>query len=105
MRVLSALRPGHWIGIGLVAALIASGAWTNVFGLLGGDTSKAKRFDSCLQGHGVNVAALVTTVGNPAILLNGAKATDQTIHEAAKNGKIKNGEARTILACVRRVAH
>jgi hypothetical protein len=104
MSALSALRPGHWIGIGLVAALLASGAWTNAFGLLGGNASEAKRLDSCLQDHGLSPAALVTS-GNPATLLNGAKATDQLIRRAAKNGRIKNSEANTILACLRRVAH
>lgn len=105
MSALSALRPGHWIGIGLVAALIASGAWTNIFGLLGGNTSEANRLNSCLQNHGVNVASLVTSVGNPATLLNGAHATNQLIHQAAKSGRIKNSEANTVLGCVRRVAH
>ena len=105
MSVLSALRPGHWIGIGLVAALVASGAWTNAFGLLGGNTSEAKRLNSCLENHGLSPAALLTSVGNPATLLNGAKATNQLIHRAAENGRIKNGEANTVLGCVRRVAH
>jgi len=105
VSALSALRPGHWIGIGLIAALLATGAWTNVFGVLGGNTSQAKRLNSCLQNHGVNLAALATSVGNPATLLNGAKATNQAIHQAAKNGQIKNSEANTILTCVRRVAH
>lgn len=105
MSALSALRPGHWIGIGLVAALLASGAWTNAFGLLGGNTSQAKRLNSCLQNHGVNIAALVTSVGNPATLLNGAKATNQLIHHAAKNGQIQNSEANTVLNCVRRAGH
>jgi hypothetical protein len=105
MSALSALRPGHWIGIGLVAALVASGAWTNAFGLLGGNTTQANRLNSCLQNHGVNVAALVTSVGNPATLLSGAKATNQLIHQAAKNGRIKNGEEKAVLSCVRRVTH
>lgn len=105
MPALSALRPGHWIGIGLVAALLASGAWTNAFGLLGGNTTEAKRLNSCLQNHGVNVAALVASVGNPTTLLSGAKATDQLIHHAANKGQIKNSEERTVLSCVRRVAH
>jgi hypothetical protein len=104
MSALSALRPGHWIGIGLVAALLASGAWTNAFGLLGGNTSEAKRLDSCLEHHGLSPAALVTSVGNPATLLNGARATDQLIHRAAKNGKLKNGEANTVLVCLRKAA-
>jgi hypothetical protein len=102
--VLSALRPGHWIGIGLIAVLLASGAWTNVFGLLGGNISEAKRLNSCLQNHGLSPAALVTSVGNPATLLNGAKATNQLIHRAAKNGQIKNSKAKTVLGCVRHAA-
>lgn len=105
MGALGALRPGHWIGIGLVATLLATGAWTNVFGLLGGNTSQAHRLNSCLQNHGVDMATLATRVGNPATLLNGAKATNQAIHQAAKHGRIKNSEVSTVLGCVRRVAH
>ena len=105
MSALSALRPGHWIGIGLVAALVASGAWTNAFGLIGGNASQAKRLNSCLGNHGVNVASLVTSVGNPTTLLSGAKATNQLIHHAAKNGQLKNGEANIVLTCLHRVDH
>jgi len=105
MSVLSTLRPGHWIGLGLVAALIATGAWTNVFGLLGGNTSQAKRLTSCLEHHGVDMTSLVTSVGNPATLMRGAKDTDQVIHQAAKKGEIKNGDARLIMTCMHRVAH
>ncbi|MGA8217783.1 MAG: hypothetical protein WB771_04395 [Solirubrobacterales bacterium] len=104
MSALSALRPGHWIGIGLIAALVASGAWTNAFGLLGGNATEAKQLNSCLQHHGVSMAAVVTSVGNPATLLGGAKATNQLIHHAARNGRIKNPEANVLLACLRRVA-
>lgn len=104
MAALSALRPGHWIGIGLVAALIASGAWTNVFGLLGGNASAAKRLDACLENHGASPASLVGSVGNPTALLSGAKATDALIRKAAKKGKLKNSEANTILSCLRRVS-
>ncbi len=105
MSVLSALRPGHWIGIGLVAALVASGAWTSAFGVLGGNASQAKRLSSCLEHHDISLAALMTGGGNPTALLQGAKATNQLIHQAAKKGRIKNGEANTVLGCVRRVAH
>ena len=105
MSALSALRPGHWIGIGLIAALVASGAWTNAFGLLGGNATQAKRLTTCLQHHGLSPASLFTSVGNPTVLLQGAKATNQVIHSAAKNKKISNPEANVILGCVRRVAH
>jgi hypothetical protein len=102
---LSALRPGHWIGVGLVAALIATGAWTDAFGLLGGNSTEAKQLTSCLERHGVNMTALVTSVGNPATLLRGAKDTNQVIHQAAKRGKIKNGDANLVMTCLHHVAH
>lgn len=105
MSVLRALRPVHWIGVGLIAAVIATGAWTNVLGLLGGNTSEAKRLTSCLQHHGVNVASLAASVGNPATLLNGARALNQEIHSASKNGQLKGSEADAVTSCVRRLAH
>jgi hypothetical protein len=46
----------------------------------------------------------VTSVGGPQALLSGAKATDALIHHAAKNGKLKNGEANAIVTCLRRVS-
>jgi hypothetical protein len=105
VSALSALRPGHWIGIGLIAALLASGAWTNAFGLLGGNTSQAKRLNTCLEHHGLSPASLLTSVGNPTVLLQGAKATNQLIHSASKRGRINNNQANIVLGCVRRVAH
>jgi hypothetical protein len=105
VSALGALRPVHWIGIGLIAAVIATGAWTNVLGLLGGNTSEAKRLSSCLQHHGVNVASLATSIGNPVTLLNGARALDQEIHGASKRGKLKGSEANAVTSCVRRLAH
>ena len=105
MSALSALRPGHWIGIGLVAALIATGAWTNIFGLLGGNASEAKRLNSCLHNHGVDVAALATSAGGPATLINGGKAVDQAIKQSASNGQIKHSQVSDVLGCLHRVAH
>jgi hypothetical protein len=104
MGALSALRPGHWIGVGLVAALIATGAWTNIFGLLGGNASEAKRLTSCLQHHGVNVASLATSVGNPATLLNGARALNRELHAASRNDQLKGNEAKAVRTCVQRLA-
>ena len=105
MSVLGALRPGHWIGLGLVAALIATGAWTNVFGLFGGNTSQGNRLTSCLEHHGVDMTGLVTSVGKSATLMRGAKDRDQVIHQAAKKGEIKNSDARLVMTCMHRVAH
>ena len=50
MSPLSALRPGHWIGISVVAALLAGGAWTNAFGLLSG----AKATDQLIHRNGLS---------------------------------------------------
>ena len=77
MSPLSALRPGHWIAIGLIAVLVGSGALSKGFGLLGGDTSQAQRLTTCLDHHGISVTSLATAVGNPAVLLGGAQVVDQ----------------------------
>jgi hypothetical protein len=99
MSALSALRPGHWIGIALIAALLSTGALSNGFGLLGGNTSKAKQLTSCLDRRGINVVSLASAVGNPATLLNGAHAVDS----AVKHGKLKRPEARAVIGCVQKV--
>ncbi len=100
MSALSALRPGHWIAIGLIAVLVGSGALSKGFGLLGGDASEAQRLTTCLDHRGINVTSLATSVGNPAVLLGGAHVVDQ----AVKHGKLKQPEARAVMACVQKVA-
>ena len=100
MSALSALRPGHWIAIGLIAALLGSGAVSKGFGLLGGNATQASRFTSCLDRRGINVASLASAVGNPAVLLGGAHVVDQ----AVKHGKLKGPEAQAVMACVQKVA-
>jgi hypothetical protein len=101
MSALSALRPMHWIGLGLVVAVLGSGALSSGFGLLGGNTSKAQQLTSCLDRHGINVVSLATTVGNPATLLNGAHAVDS----AVKHGKLKQPEARAVITCIQKTQH
>ncbi|HSR26135.1 MAG TPA: hypothetical protein VLW53_21450 [Candidatus Eisenbacteria bacterium] len=100
MGVLSALRPMHWISIGLVAALLGSGAISKGFGLLGGNASQAKQLTSCLDRRGINVASLATTVGNPLTLLHGAKAVDA----AEKHGKLKSREATAVIGCIQKAS-
>ena len=65
MSPLSALRPGHWIAIGLIAVLVGSGALSKGFGLLGGDTSKAQRLTTCLDHHGISATSLATRGRQP----------------------------------------
>jgi len=105
VSALSALRPGHWIGIGLVAALIATGAWSNIFGLLGGNASNARGLNSCLSHHGVDIGALATGAAGPAALVNGGKAVDQAIKQSASNGQIKHSQVSDVLACVHKFGH
>jgi hypothetical protein len=101
MSALSALRPMHWIGIGLIVALLGSGALSSGFGLLGGNTSQTKRLTDCLGRHGINIASLASAVGNPATLLNGAHVVDS----AVKHGKLKGQEARAVTTCLQKTQH
>jgi hypothetical protein len=100
MSALSALRPGHWIAIGLIAVLVGSGTLSKGFGLLGGNTSQAQKLTTCLDHRGINVASLAAAVGNPAVLLGGAHVVDQ----AVKHGKLNGPEARAVMGCVQKVA-
>ena len=101
MSALSALRPGHWIAIGLIAVLVGSGGLSKGFGLLGGNASEAQKLTTCLDHRGINAASLATSVGNPAVLLGGAHVVDQ----AVKHGELKQPEARAVMGCVQKVAH
>ncbi len=65
-----------------------------------GRGSKAQRLTICLDRRGINVTSLATSVGNPAVLLGGAHVVDQ----AVKHGKLKQPEARAVMACVQKVA-
>jgi hypothetical protein len=99
MSALSALRPGHWIAIGLIAVLVGSGALSKGFGRRRRH-EKAQRLTTCLDHRGISVTSLATSVGNPAVLLGGAHLVDQ----AVKHGKLKQPEARSVMACVQKVA-
>ncbi len=99
MSALSALRPMHWIGLGLIVALLGSGALSSGFGLLGGNANKARQLTTCLDHRGINVASLTSAVGNPLTLLSGAHAVDA----AVKHGKLKQPEARAVTGCIQKV--
>jgi hypothetical protein len=106
MGILGSLRPMHWIGLGLVAAAIATGAWTNVFGLLGGNESDAKKLNACLQHHHINPLNMAATMGmgDPAAMLGAVGGHDQqALRTAIKHGKIQGAEANSVMTCVRRV--
>jgi hypothetical protein len=105
MGILGSLRPMHWIGLGLVAAAIATGAWTNIFGLLGGNESEAKQLNSCLQRHHINPLNMAATMGmgNPTAMLGAVGGHDQqALRAAVKHGKIQGAEASSVMTCVQK---
>lgn len=105
MGILGSFRPLHWIGLGLVAAAVATGAWTNVFGLLGGNVSDAKKLNSCLQRHHINPLNMAATMGmaNPFAMMSAAGGNhQQAVRAAVKQGKLQSGEASSVLGCMQK---
>ncbi len=105
MGILGSLRPLHWLGIGLIAVAIGTGAWTNVFGLLGGNTSEAKKLNSCLQRHHINPLNVAATMGmnNPLAMMSAAGGHhQQAVRAAVKHGKLESTQASSVLICMQK---
>ncbi len=79
--------------------LLGTGALSNGFGLFGGNASKVKRLETCLDHRGINITSVVAGVGNPTTLLSGAHAVDSAI----KHSKLKQPQARAVIECVQKV--
>jgi hypothetical protein len=100
------LRPGRLIALGLVIALIASGALTKGFGLLGIHVSEAKRLASCLTHRHVDVGAIAATVGSPAELLGDVGQRDRrSVRALLRHARVQGHEANAVVTCLRRVVH
>ena len=105
MGILGSLRPLHWIGLGLVAAAIATGAWTNAFGLLGGNTSEAKKLNTCLQRHHINPLNMAATMGmsSPLAMMSAMGGNHQeAVRAAVKHGKLEGTQASSVLGCMQK---
>ncbi len=99
-----ALRLPHWIALGLVVAVLGSGLPSNWYGLVGANVSEVERLSSCLQRHSVELAALVTSLGDPTSLLNATpSAREHAVHAAERRGDLQRREASAVVACARTV--
>ncbi len=96
----------HWIGIGLVVAVLGSGSLSRWFGLVGVHVSEATRLTSCLERHHIDVGSLVATVGDPVALLSGTagRSGERAVRVAEKHGRLESREATAVIGCVRAVA-
>lgn len=104
MRVLGAMRLPHWIGLGVVVAVLAGGLPSKWFGLVGEKVTEVERLSSCLQRHSVELTSLVTSLGDPTALLNATPAERaHAVHTAERQGRLRRLEGDAIVACARTV--
>lgn len=104
--VLGALRLPHWIAIGAVVAVLAGGLPSNWFGLVGSKVTEVERLRECMEKHSVELAALVTSLGDPSALLNSTPAArEHAVHVAERKGDLQRREGNAIVICARIVAN
>jgi hypothetical protein len=101
---LGALRLPHWIGVGVVVAALGGGLPSNWYGLVGAKVSEVERLGSCLQRHGIALASLATSLGDPTALVHAApSAREHAVHAAERRGHLRRREANAVVACARTV--
>jgi hypothetical protein len=103
--MLSAMRLPHWIGLGLILAVLAGGIPSKWFGLASSKVTEVERLSSCMQRHRVALASIVTDLGDPESFLNATPAQRaHTLHAAERNHTLQHREAAAIEACAKTVA-
>jgi hypothetical protein len=104
MSFLRAMRLPHYVGIGLVVAVIAAGAPSKWFGLVTSKVTEVERLRSCMEKHGGDLASLVTTLGEPQEIL--AKTPAQRRHAvrvAERRHQLQRRQGQAIEECARTV--
>jgi hypothetical protein len=103
--VLGPLRLPHLLGIGAVVLVLAGGLPSHWFGLVKNDLSEVQRLQSCLSEHSVELASIVTSLGEPQALLGDSPATRaHKVHQAERRGQLERSEGRAVEACARTVS-
>ena len=103
--LLGALRLPHWIGLGLVVAALGGGLPSNWYGLVSARVSEVEDLRACLQRHSVELASLVTSIGDPQSLLDAtSSARKHIVHVAERRDGLKRRQANAVVACARTVA-
>ena len=101
---LAALRPAHWLGIGLVAAVLGGGIPSNWFGLVGSKVTEVERLRACLERHSVEMTALVEGLGDPQTVLSGSPAARaHSVRVAEPERRLNRREGHAIVECARTV--
>jgi hypothetical protein len=102
---LGALRLPHFVAIGLVLALLAGGVPSKWFGLVSSRVSQVERLRACLERHSVELASLVTSIGDPQSVLSESHAARvHDVHAAERRGRLERREGQAIVACARSVS-
>jgi hypothetical protein len=105
MSIVRSLRLPHFIGIGLVVAILAAGAPSKWFGLVTSEVSKVERLRACMEKHGSDLASLVTTLGEPQTILSQSPAARvHAAHVAERRHELNRRQANAIVACARTVS-
>jgi len=103
--LMGALRPGHWIAIGLVVALLAGGLPSRWFGLVSSKVTEVERLRACMERHSVEFASLIESIGDPQTVLNASHANrEHAVRVAEREGRLKRREGQAIVDCARTVA-
>jgi hypothetical protein len=102
--LLGALRLPHFLGLGLVVALLGGGLPTNWFGLANTKVGQVERLRECMERHKVEFTALVEHLGEPQTVLNHSpSARAHQVRVAEHRGQLNRREGRAIEQCARTV--
>ena len=105
MSLLRGLRLPHLIAIGALVLIVAGGAPTKWFGLVGSKISEVERLRSCMEAHGAELASIVTTLGEPeAILSQSPAAREHAVHVAERRHELQRRQGEAVVACARTVS-
>lgn len=87
-----------------MVAVLAGGIPSKWFGLVGTKLSEVERLRSCMESHGAELAAIVTTLGDPqTILAKSPAARAHAVHVAERHHGLQRREAQAVVACAQTV--
>jgi hypothetical protein len=102
MTAIRGLRLPHWIAIGAVVAILAGGAPSKWFGLVGSKINQVERLRACMEKHGAELASIVTTLGEPQeILSKSPAAREHAVHVAERRHELQRRQGEAVVACAR----
>jgi hypothetical protein len=85
--------------------LIAGGAVTHLFGLIGAKVDEPKRLATCLDHHHVDIGSVAGVVGDPTSLLSAVSGHhgEHELKAELRHAKVEGSEAGAVVRCVQKV--